>query len=144
MRRYKRIVVEVVCLLYIVLFVYAAVNKILDFENFRVQLAQSPLLSAFAGWVAWLVPSLEIVIALSLMSAKFRLPGLYAAFSLMVMFSAYIFIMLNYSSFVPCSCGGILEKMGWVEHLWFNVGFVLFAVAAIVLMCHSKSPVHEY
>jgi uncharacterized membrane protein YphA (DoxX/SURF4 family) len=115
------------------LFVYASVSKLLDFENFQIQLGQSPLLSAFAGWVSWGVPIVEIVIALLLLVPKFRLVGLFAAFSLMVMFTSYIFIILNYSSFVPCSCGGILEKMGWTEHLLFNIGFVILALIGILL-----------
>ena len=44
----KNGIIEIICLLYILLFVYAAVSKLLDFENFQVQLGQSPLLSAFA------------------------------------------------------------------------------------------------
>lgn len=63
---YKRVIVEIICFLYILLFVYAAISKLLDFENFRVQLGQSPLLSAFAGSIAWLVPILELLIALLL------------------------------------------------------------------------------
>lgn len=45
----KNIILETVCLLLVLLFVYAAISKLLDFENFRIQLGQSPLLSAFAG-----------------------------------------------------------------------------------------------
>ncbi|UFH36530.1 DoxX family protein [Flavobacterium acetivorans] len=130
----KRIIVEIICLLYILLFVYAAVSKLLDFENFQVQLGQSPLLSAFAGWVSWGVVIVELVIALLLVFPRFRLVGLFAAFSLMVMFTTYIFIILNYSSFVPCSCGGILEKMGWTEHLIFNIVFVILAAAGILIL----------
>jgi len=136
--RYRQTTVEGACLLYIVLFVYAAFSKLLEFENFRVQLAQSPLLSSFAGWLAWAVPLAELIIALSLLSSRFRLPGLFAGFSLMVMFTSYIFIMLNYSSFIPCSCGGILEKLGWTAHLWFNIAFVLLAIIGIVAMCYHK------
>lgn len=134
----KMFVIEIVCLLYVLLFVYAAVSKILDFENFQVQLGQSPLLSAFASWVSWLVPLAELIITLALIIAKFRNIGLLAALSLMTMFTAYIFIILNYSSFVPCSCGGILEKMTWGVHLAFNIVFVLLAALAIVLQNKSK------
>lgn len=134
----KRISLETICILYVVLFVYAAVSKLLDFENFQVQLGQSPLLSAFAGWVSWGVPIIELVIALLLLVPRFRLVGLYAAFSIMVMFTAYIVIILNFSSFVPCSCGGILEKMGWGEHLVFNSVFVLLALTGILLMTFSN------
>jgi len=51
----------------------------------------------------------------------------------MVMFTAYIFIILNYTSFVPCSCGGVLEKLGWQSHLVFNLFFVFLAVLGIIL-----------
>ncbi|SHH92552.1 Uncharacterized membrane protein YphA, DoxX/SURF4 family [Flavobacterium sp. CF108] len=128
----KRNIIEVVYLLYVLLFVYAAVSKLLDFENFQVQIGQSPLLSAFAQWVSWLVPIIELLIAFLLLLPKFKNLGLYAAFSLMIMFTAYIFIVLHYSSFVPCSCGGILEKMSWEIHLIFNLFFVLLAALAII------------
>ncbi|MFC4478968.1 MauE/DoxX family redox-associated membrane protein [Flavobacterium chungangensis] len=124
--------VEVTCLLYVLLFVYASVSKILDFESFQVQLGQSPLLSIYAGWMSWLVISLEILISILLLFPKTRGIGLWASFNLMVMFTVYIFIILHYSSFVPCSCGGILEKMTWQMHLAFNIVFVLLALIAII------------
>lgn len=132
------IIVETVCLLYVVLFVYAAVSKLLDFENFRVQLGQSPLLSAFAGWVSLGVPIMELLISLLLIFPRFRLLGLYAAFGIMTMFTTYIVIILNFSSFVPCSCGGVLEKLGWTEHLIFNIIFIALAFIAILLFINRK------
>lgn len=133
---FKNVILEVICLLYVFLFVYAAVSKIVDFENFRIQLGQSPLLSAFASWVSILVPITELLICGLLIIPKFRFIGLLASYSLMVMFTAYIFIVLNYTSFVPCSCGGVLEKLNWTEHLIFNGVFVLMALGAI-LICRS-------
>jgi hypothetical protein len=124
---------EMISLLYIMLFVYAATNKLLDFENFRVQLGQSPLLSAFAGWISWTVLIVEFTIAGFLLFPRTRIKALFAGFCLMTMFTAYIFIMLNYSSFLPCSCGGILEKMSWQEHLIFNIVFVVLAGLALWL-----------
>jgi uncharacterized membrane protein YphA (DoxX/SURF4 family) len=135
----KGIIIETVCLLYVVLFVYAAISKVMDFENFQVQLGQSPLLSAFAGWVSWGVPITEILIAIALLFPRYRLVGLFAAFSLMVLFTTYIIIILNFSSFIPCSCGGILEKMSWTQHLVFNSVFVLLAAAGILLLAGGVS-----
>lgn len=135
----KKGILEVICLLYILLFVYAAVSKILDFENFQVQLGQSPLLSAFAGWVSWGVPVVELLICTLIIIPKFRLIGLLATYSLMVMFTAYIFIVLHYSDFVPCSCGGILEKMSWTQHLVFNTVFVILAAAGILILRQGVS-----
>lgn len=130
----KSVIIEFITMLYILLFVYVATSKLLDFNTFQVQLGQSPLLSAFAGWVAFGVPFLELFIVLLLVFPKWRLVGLYAAFSLMVLFSAYIVVILNFSSFVPCSCGGILENMSWTQHLVFNILFVILAIVGIYLM----------
>lgn len=130
----KNNIVTVICYLFVLLFVYAAVSKFLDFENFQVQLGQSPLLSAFAGWVSISVIIIELITALLLVFNKTRLLGLYIAFSLMVMFTTYIYIILNYSSYIPCSCGGALEKMSWSEHFIFNIIFVLLSWIAILFL----------
>jgi len=122
----------VVSYLYILLFVYAAVSKVLDFENFQAQIGQSPLLSIFAEYVSYGVLILEFSIALLLAFPPLRTAGLYMAFTLMVLFTSYIYLILNYSAFVPCSCGGILEHMGWKEHLIFNIVFVILAAVAIL------------
>ena len=134
----KSILVNSICLMYVLLFVYAATSKLLDFENFRIQLGQSPLLSSFARWILFAVPILEIIIAILLLTQKFRLIGLFAAYTLMILFTAYIYIILNYSASVPCSCGGIIQKMTWSEHLIFNLFFVLLAgIAIVVTPCNS-------
>ena len=128
----KDTIVYVICLLNILLFVYAAVSKLFDFENFQTQIGQSPLLSAIAIPISYAVIILELVIALLLCMSRFRLLALYAFFTLMIMFTVYIAIILSYASYVPCSCGGILEKMGWADHLYFNITFVVMAIYAIV------------
>lgn len=130
---YKIIIIELVCLLFVLLFVYAATSKLFDFLHFKIELGQSPLLSAFADWLAILVPTVEILICLLILIPRFRLTGLFCAYALMVMFTVYIFIILHYTSFVPCSCGGVLEKMGWKEHMIFNLVFLSLAILAILL-----------
>ncbi|KQW99402.1 MauE/DoxX family redox-associated membrane protein [Flavobacterium sp. Root420] len=129
----KANILDATCLLYIFLLVYAAMNKGLDFEKFKVELGQSPLLSAFASWISWVVLLIEFAITIFLLFPKTRFRALYAGFCLMSMFTAYIFIMLNFSSFLPCSCGGILEKMSWQQHLVFNIFFVVLGAWALWL-----------
>jgi uncharacterized membrane protein YphA (DoxX/SURF4 family) len=129
-------VVEIISFLFILLFVYAATSKLLDYQKFQVQLGKSPLLTAFAGWVAWIIPAIEIIISVFLAIPSLRLNGLYASFSLMVMFTAYIITITKFSDYIPCSCGGVLQNMSWNQHLVFNIFFVLLAAAGILL--HSK------
>jgi hypothetical protein len=136
--KFRQIIVPVVCYLYIILFVYAAISKLLDFENFRVQLAQSPLLSAYAGLIAPSVIASELLLSMLLCFKTSRLTGLYGSLFLMIAFTVYIFIILNFSDFVPCSCGGIIEKLGWTEHMIFNITFAFMALSAIVLTEKEK------
>ena len=128
----KKIIVETVSLLTILLFVYAATSKLLDYEKFIIQLGKSPVLAAFAHWIAWCIPSLEIGIAFLLVFKRTQLIALYAAFTLMVVFSAYIICILNFSEYIPCSCGGILENLSWAQHLWFNIIFVMLCALSVM------------
>ncbi len=134
------IILELVCYLYILLFVYTATSKIIDFENFRIQLSQSIVISPFSNWLVLFIPILEFIIAIGLLIKKWRTPAFYAAFVLMVIFSTYIYIILNFIPDIPCSCGGVLDKMSWDDHLIFNLAFVLLALTAILLQkCNLKS-----
>ena len=133
----KKIALEIICFLFILLFTYAAATKLIDYQKFTVQIGQSPLLTDFAGVLAWAVPGVELLIAGMLAITRLRLVGLYASFSLMVMFTAYIIAILQFSKDIPCSCGGVLESMGWTEHLIFNIGFVLLGLGGIIL--HSRT-----
>ncbi|MEJ0103736.1 MAG: MauE/DoxX family redox-associated membrane protein [Bacteroidota bacterium] len=135
----KRWLIDIICFLFVLLFIYAAASKLLDYQKFRVQLGQSPILTAFAGWVAWMIPAIEIAISVMLAVERLRLIGLYASFSLMTMFTTYIVVITKYSEYVPCSCGGILQNMTWNQHLVFNIVFTILAVIGILL--YSKQTV---
>jgi len=129
----KEIIIQSISAAFILLLVYAAATKLLDYQKFVVQIGQSPLLTHYADFIAWFIPTLEILIAALLAWPRFRIPGLYAAFTIMVMFTAYIIAILNFSEHIPCSCGGVLEKLGWKEHLAFNIVFIFLALAGIIM-----------
>lgn len=129
----KRLFLQTVVYLYILLFTYAAVSKLLDYNDFSIKIGQSPILSAFAGHLAIGVPLLELFLVALLCIPRLRPTALFASLCLMTMFTTYIYIILNYSHYVPCSCGGVLENLGWTEHLFFNVVFVLLALACLLI-----------
>lgn len=107
-------------------------SKLLDFENFQVQIAQSPLLSSYAGIVSYQVIIVELIIVACLLFSKTRIIGLYSSLGMMSAFTIYIYLILQYSEFVPCSCGGILENMSWRTHLFFNLACVFILIIAII------------
>lgn len=116
---------------FILLFVYASVSKLTDFEMFQVQLAQSPMFGNYSNYVSYMTIASELFIVLLLFSKKFQLFGLYASLGLMSAFTVYIYLILNYSDSIPCSCGGVLENMDWNTHLIFNMSCVVLAIIAI-------------
>ena len=134
----RQLIIEVVCFLFVVLFLYAGFTKGVDVQRFEIQMSQSPLIVKYSRLLSYGVPLLEIVISGLLMIQRTRLTGLYAAFTLMVLFTIYIVFILNFASHVPCSCGGVLEQMGWAEHLIFNMVFSLLAFVGILLETKNR------
>lgn len=130
----SNLIINACCYLFILLFSYAAISKILDYEQFLAQLGQSPMLSAYANPISIAVPAVEILTSVLLVFSPVRFTGLLVSFNLMVMFTGYIIIILNFTDFIPCSCGGVLEELGWTEHLIFNVFFIILAALGIFLV----------
>jgi hypothetical protein len=119
--------------LFILLFFYAAVSKLLAGPTFLEQVGQSPLLTSYAAIVVVVVPLIELLLSVLLLKNRTRLLALYGCFALMVLFTAYIIAITRFSDYVPCSCGGILERLDWNQHLVFNSVFVVLSVIAILL-----------
>lgn len=132
----KATYLEVICLMFVALFCYATASKILEYDLFKAQIGKSPLIMHYVKWIAFLVPASEILLSIGLLIPQTRLVALFGSFTLMAMFTLYIAFILIFSPYVPCSCGGILNNLGWTEHLVFNVGFTVLAVVGIYL--HSK------
>ena len=126
--------IEVICCLFIFLFVYAAVSKLLDYEQFQRQLKQLPELGDFIGRVAWSIPVWEIGISLLLAWPKTRLSGFYSGLGILLIFTAYITGILFFSPYLPCSCGGLINLLSWNEHLLFNLVCIAFISFGIYLL----------
>ena len=108
-------------------------SKAVDFERFKAQLGQSPMLTAFATPIAWSIPSIEIILAITIMFPAIRILSLYGSLTLMSLFTGYIIMITNFAEYIPCSCGGILQNMGWTDHLIFNIGFMILAIIGIYI-----------
>lgn len=141
--RAKTIVVDTVTILLIILWVYAAFSKLLDYSNFNIELSKSPLLTSFAPIVAIGIPLLEIGLAVMLLIERTKFLALVMSTSLLLLFTCYLFIILNYSSYVPCSCGGILGRLGYKEHIIFNLILFALGVISILLYKHDTSAPKE-
>jgi hypothetical protein len=124
---------EIISTLLVILFTYAAVSKLIQHDQFTLQLSRSPFITQYSKVISWLLPICEITISIMICIKKTKLIGLYASLFLMTLFTVYIYSMLRYSYYIPCSCGGVLSKMSWTVHFWFNVCFCIFSIVGIVI-----------
>jgi hypothetical protein len=121
-------------LLLIFLFVYASVSKLFDFYTFNFQLGKSPLIpQSLTDLTALAIPASELLIVVFLITDKYRLLGLYSSFFLMTLFTVYLFYILKYSYYIPCSCGGILGQLNWETHIYFNFFFIIISAVSVLL-----------
>jgi putative oxidoreductase len=137
----KRVIIlDVICSLFIILFLYTGLYKILDQAGFRSAVGDSPILSHYQGLIGISIPVLEILIGGSLLFTIFkdnhivRKWALRASFVLMALFTLYIGYMLLYTPHhLPCSCGGIIQQMNWHQHFYFNTAFTILSLIGLRL-----------
>ena len=121
MIRRKSLQTEIISLLFVVLFLYTGISKLLDFPIFKEQLNDSPILHLFANVVVWGLPVTEFVVSILLFLPSFRYVGLWASLVLLSAFTLYVLTVLFYDKTLPCSCGGIIGSLSWKAHLVVNI-----------------------
>lgn len=134
-----RLTIEAIAILFMALFGLTAVDKLIHFERFYTELGKSPFLAPYALAVAWATPIIELAVTFMLGINRLRLLALYISVFLMSLFSAYIYLLLNYSYFTPCLCSAALENLSWEEHLVFNLVFLALAIIGVLLKEKSLS-----
>jgi len=122
------------------LFLYASISKFLDFQRFTGEMNNQPLPKSWTPFLVWTVPSLEIAISVALIFERTRMVGFITSLALMTLFTVYAAaILLHFFAYVPCSCGGVIRKLTWPQHLVFNLFFVGLSVMGIILQRRSSS-----
>lgn len=117
----------------LVLFLYTAVSKILDYENFKVALQDSLWLKPISSILSWTLPAIEIILALILFFPSTRIKGLYASICLLALFISYLLNVITFSPHLPCNCGGVLTFLTWKDHIYFNLFFIALSITGIIL-----------
>lgn len=133
-----RVFIDITRFLLIVLFVYTATTKLANNHFFYGSLLQSILTKPYASWLRWFIPVIELAIAALLVVRRTIGWGLLAAISLITVFTIYIGYMLVFIPELPCSCGGVISKMTWQQHLLFNVFFSCLGCLAGIFYYRQK------
>lgn len=130
----RKIMVEVICSLLVLLFLYTSISKLLDFKHFIANMNNQPFPNWITPWLVRILPATEILIVAGLLFEKTRLAALWASFLVMLLFTIYtLLVLLHFFGWVPCSCGGVITQLTWGQHLVFNLFFTGISLAGIIL-----------
>src|SRR5690554_2041977 len=129
-------------LLLLALWIPVTLDKFWDLEGFRRTLIRQPFPDSWAGVLYWLLPILEFLCVVLLVSGSIhrtRTSKLKIAHHLIAGFALSSVLMLGFTLFIlfgvlgwydkrPCGCGSVISGLSWEQHLWFNVVFLLISV----------------
>lgn len=113
------------------LFLTVGLSKYFGFARFQDTLSKSPLVKDHSLILSFLLPAAQIVLALLLLTSRFRRKALFGSLVLMLLFTLYNVYLLTLAPYIPCSCAGILNMLSWQTHLFVNIGFMLCCLLGI-------------
>lgn len=140
----RKIIIEIISSLLILLFLYASLSKWLAFRTFIGDMNNQPFPNWMTPFLVWFIPIIEVLIVIGLIFEKTRVQSLYASLFLMLAFTIYtVAILLHSFKYIPCSCGGVIRKLTWPQHLVFNLFFVGISLLGIILKRREQVPAVE-
>jgi putative oxidoreductase len=128
----RNLLLDMSCSFLILLWVYAAASKWMQFKMFVGTLSNQVLPHWIVYPLAYLLPLFELLTAIGLCFSHYRKAGFWASLILLTGFTVYITaILLRLFPRVPCSCGGVISNLSWLSHLFFNLFFLLLSIVGL-------------
>ena len=135
----KSILKNLIIFALVLLWVYAAASKMLAFNLFKGQMQLQILPAFLKSSLIYLLPPLEILAAILLLFDNTQLAGISLSVILLASFTIYVGLaVFRIFEKIPCSCGGILSKMGWDGHFIFNLVYLLLAALGFYLIYRER------
>ena len=130
----RQVSLECISALLILLFLYASLSKFMDFKTFTREMNNQPLPNSWTPFLVYFIPCTEILLSIFLIFERTRLLGFYGSLILMGLFTIYAtVILLHFFGYVPCSCGGVIKRLTWPQHLVLNVFYVALSVCGVII-----------
>ncbi|THU31172.1 hypothetical protein FAM09_29275 [Niastella caeni] len=123
-----------------VLFSYAAVDKLEHYAQFSLQLQRFPLAIPVLFQQPWIIPVVELQIALSLLLPFSRLKGLFASLFLLSLYAIYLSCMLESRLLFTCQCGEPFQSLSLKVHIVLTLGCVFVTGVGVVLSGRIMGP----
>lgn len=120
------------------LWTYASLDKLIRFETSRKAFHNQTFPPELAEALSYLVPEVELLIALLLLFSVTRWWGYLCSVLLLTVFTTYVgLIWVGAFPRVPCSCAGIIDSIGWTEHFVLNLVLIALAVCGMTVSSRS-------
>lgn len=127
---------EVLVALFVGLWTYASVSKMISHDKFISVLYTAKLFGNYTVYLSYLVPALELAVAILIVLPSTRLAGLIASLVYLLVLSAYLLHMILFSTSLPCTCGGLISSFTWWQHFWFNC--MLMLIIFVIILVYRK------
>ena len=126
----KRSIFKIILFYFIFLFVYTGFSKLMDNQSLLTSLKNAPLFlnTLFANFLSWVVPIVEILLAMMLGFKKTSQTGWLGIMILLIIFTLYTAWIVLVSPYQPCTCGGLMSLLSWKQHLFFNLSSLALAI----------------
>lgn len=135
----RLILKNIIVFLLVLMWVYAASSKLMDFNLYKAQMYRQYLPTFLKDNLVYFLPPLELGVAIALSFESLAKAALYSSFIMLSAFTLYIALVLTkFMGKVPCSCGGIISHMGWTVHLFFNLFFMLINACGIFIFLRER------
>ncbi|MBO9635961.1 MAG: hypothetical protein J7578_22855 [Chitinophagaceae bacterium] len=130
----KKIALEGIISLLILLYLYTGLTQLLSFKFFYGNIFNQPIFQWSKPVLVYAIPLSQLLVAVGLFFERTRKPALWASLGLLTMFTVYtVLIVMNALARVPCTCGGVISSFTWPQHLLFNLCFLVLNVIALLL-----------
>lgn len=127
---------EVTRLMLTFLFAYTSINKLLNLNVFKQTMMTAHIPEVIAEIIAMVIPISEAILVVLLILNQTKRLALIISLFLLLVFTVYIIYMKLWLPKLPCSCGGIIQKLTWNQHLLLNI--IIIALLYYVILTDNK------
>jgi hypothetical protein len=137
---FTKTLVKLIAIALAVLFAIAAVDKLEHYAKFRLQLQRFPVSLPGLHSLAWVIPVIELMIAVLLLLPVTRLKGLFASLFLLGLYTLYLVSMLETHFYCTCNCGEPFPSLSLKMHIVFSLVCVFVTGVGVVLYGRLIAP----
>ncbi|QRQ59788.1 MauE/DoxX family redox-associated membrane protein [Sphingobacterium multivorum] len=129
-----KIIYQIILITLMALWIPISLDKFMNYELFKSAMIQQPFSDQLGEFLAYSLPALELAVGLLFILPKTRLWAFSLSSLLMAAFVAYVGLaVLKVWGKFPCGCGLVFHQIGWIAHLWLNIGFLLISLLGLSL-----------